>query len=306
MGRLMPLVCTCALVSAAGCTSPDVSAEVGTFSKAVTEVSASYRQSLGIGPATIREGQIAALVGDRTSSLGLATDCLSEGTGDDQVSISSCVLDDGGITLGEHTLARAETQLILLADYFAAIDALAKSTSPVDVENAASAAIASVGALDAALPGTGLGAFAATLKERRTGISKVSGFLTDQYRYGKLRRIVADADPAVSRIVLALRDAAEANGVEPTRAAYERLNEARGRMDALQLGGSDAEYAAAVRGFMAEYDAFVAYRKTGLLPRLELIAETHAALRDRLTGPATTGEIIALIDRLNAIDVAFQ
>ena len=65
MGRFAPFISIGALVSAVGCTSPDISAEVGTFSKAVTEVSGQYRRELAIGPGTVREGQVAALVGAR-------------------------------------------------------------------------------------------------------------------------------------------------------------------------------------------------------------------------------------------------
>ena len=77
-------------------------------------------------------------------------------------------------------------------------------------------------------------------------------------------------------------------------------------MDDLAQSNDPAAYRAAIQAFLAEYDAFVVYRKTGLVSRLDLIAETHAALKDRLTGSATLPEIATLIDRLNSLKTDFD
>jgi hypothetical protein len=284
----------------AACSSPDLTAEVGTFAEAVRGVSGEYRSALAIDSGTVRRGQVDALVADRKQVVQLSTACDQLGTNDPAVSVSDCVLDDSTVVLPENSMARAEMQLLLLADYFAALDTLVKSKGPTDIQNATAAALSAVGKLDAALPKPGLGAFAQTLQDRRAGITKAAGLLAEQYKYGQLRKVVAEADPAVSRIVLALKDAAVAAGVEPPAAAYDRLVEKQNAMDDASRG-DPAVYRAAVDAFYAEYDAFVAYRKSGLIPRLDLIKATHAALRQRLSGPASLTDVATLIDRLNTL-----
>lgn len=289
----------------AACSSPDLTAEVGSFAEAVQNVSGEYRSALAIDSETVRRGQIDALVADRKQVVQLSTACDQLGTDDPASHISDCVIDDSTVVLAENSAARAETQLLLLADYFAALDALVKSKGPTDIKNASAAALSSIGLLDAALPKPGLGAFAKTLQERRAGIANAAGFLAEQYRYGQLRKIVAEADPAVSRIVLALKDAALAAGVESPGEAYDRLVEKQNAMDAASRG-DPANYRAAVEAFYAEYDAFVAYGRSGLIPKLDLIKATHAALRQRLSGPASLEEIAKLISQLNALKSDFE
>jgi hypothetical protein len=288
------------------CTSPDISAEVGTFSNAVTDVSGQFRREMSIGPGTVREGQVAALVGDRKKILQLSEACDAVGTNDRRAKISECRINDDGVLPAENSVARAATQLDLLAAYFASLDALAKAKGPTDIQNAAGAAIDAVGGLSGAIGGSGLAGFTKLLQENRAGITKAAGFAADQYRYGKLRSIVSGADASVQRIVLALADTAEANGQDPTTVAYERLTSAQDAMGQAKRNGTDAEYAAAIRAFQQAYDDFVSYRRTALIPRLSLIAETHAALRDRLAGPATPEEIILLIEKLKAIQAGFE
>lgn len=289
-----------------GCTSPNVTAEVGTFAEAVQDVSKDYRNALAIDGGTIREGQIEALVADRRQLLQLSVGCDQVGTNDPAASITDCSLDDSGVTLPENSVARAETQLLLLADYFAALDTLVKSTGPTDIQNGTATALAAVGELDKVLPKPGLGAFAKTLQERRSGIANLAGFAAEQYKMRQLRKVVTEADPAVRRLVLALKDSAVAAGVERPVDAYDRLVEKQNAMDDLAQSNDPAAYRAAIQAFLAEYDAFVVYRKTGLVPRLDLIAATHAALKDRLTGSATLPEIATLIDRLNSLKTDFD
>jgi hypothetical protein len=303
--RLIPLLAIPVAINV-GCTSPNVTAEVGTFAEAVKGVSAEYRTALAIDSGTIREGQVEALVADRRQLLQLTTGCDQLGTNDPTVSISDCAIDESGVVLPENSVARAETQLLLLADYFAALDTLAKSKGPTDIQNGTAAALAAVGELDKVLPKPGLGAFAQTLQERRTGIANLAGFAAEQYKMRELRKVVTEADPAVARLVRALKDSALAAGIEPPSAAYDRLVQKQNAMDDLAADGDPAAYRAAIQAFLAEYDAFVAYRKTGLIPRLDLIAETHAALKDRLTGSATLAEIATLIDRLNSLKSDLQ
>lgn len=294
------------VVPLAACTSPDISAEVGTFSKAVTDVSAQYRRELAIGPGTIREGQVAALVADRKKILQLSVACDALGANDRRAKISECVVDDDGVLPLENSVARAATQLDLLADYFESIDALAKAKGPTDIQNASAAAIDAVGGLATAAGGTGLGNFAALLQDRRAGITKGAGFIADQYRYAKLRSIVAGADEAVQRLVIALVDTAVTKGQDKTSVAYLELADAQDAMGKAKRNGNDAEYASAIRAFHKEYDEFVAYRSSALVPRIALIGETHAALLNRLSGPATPAEITSLIDKLKAIQAGFQ
>ena len=247
-----------------------------------------------------------ALVADRKLLIDLTEECDAVGSNDTRPKLSDCVINDEGLSLLENSVARAATQIELLANYFAALDALAKSKGPSDIENAAGAAISSIGGFAAAVPGGGLGEFATSLQDRRTGIIKASSFFADQYRHRKLRSVVSMADPAIERIVLALVDTAEMNGIPPTSEAYLRLTDAQDLMDTAKNAPSDVEYASAIRNFFAAYDEFVLYREKGLIPRLELIRETHAALLARLNGPATPQEIIALIDKLKVIETGFE
>jgi hypothetical protein len=285
------------------CSTPDLSAEVGTFSNAVTDVSSEYRSALAIGPSTIREGQIAAVVRDRKKVVQLSEGCDAIGTGDERYSVESCVVDDERVLPDEGSVARAAVQLDILADYFAALETLATARTATDVENAAAAATGSITELAKA---TGAGSVAKALSSRREAIGKAAGFAIEQYRYSRLRSVVRNADLPIARLLLDLQDTAIAHGQKDPKAAYDALRTAQDEMDAAKASGSDASYEAKVRAFYAAYDDFTVFRRRGLVPRLSMIRETHGALRDRLNAGASVAEILTLIDKLKAIDGGFK
>jgi hypothetical protein len=300
----LPLFAAIALHS--GCASPDLGPEMTAFSEAVTSVSQQYRGELGIGPDAIQTGQIDALVADRGATLALSTGCDALGTGDLRASVSDCNLDFGDLKPGLGSPGRAAQQLELIDSYFTALQALATSTAPTDIQNATAAALDAVGALSSALPEPGLGAFAAELKSRRDPISKAAGFLAEQRRIAALRRVVRAADLPIARIVLDLKETAAALGSPVAATRYDQLNARQEEMDAAQTSSNDAAYRAAVVAFLAEYEAFLDYRRNGLIPRLDLIESTHGALRARISGGASLAEVRALIAKLNELKAGFN
>jgi hypothetical protein len=301
MSRFIHGFALAACIACNGCTSPKLDAEMAAFSGAVSDVSKQYRSELGISPDAILAGQIDALVADRGETLSLTESCDAIGANDERANVSDCQLNFGGLNPALGTRGRAAQQLELLESYFAALQSLATATGPADVQNATAAALDAIGALSKAVPTPGLGAFAADLKAKRDPISKAAGFLVEQKRIAALRRVVTSADLPISRIVLDLKDTAESLGAATPEAALDRLDASQIEMDTAQASGSDAAYRAAVVAFLAEYERFLAYRRTALIPRLDLIASTHAALRDRIASGATIGEVRDLIAKLSEL-----
>ena len=291
----------CGLILMAGCTTPDLSAEVRSFSTSVQDVSADYRQALAIGPDAGHTGKIAALVADRSGSLQLSEDCF-----DRRADVSACVIDETGLTLPEGSLAGAAGQLDMLSDYFTALDLLVTSKGPTDIQNAAALALDSVTSVSTTLAGGGASTFAGELSARRTGISQVAGFLAEQNRYRKLRQIVAQADPAIERLVLSLIDTSISHGIASGTAAEDRMDAAQAAMDEAQSSGTDAGYEAAILRFLAAHQALVTEKQNGLAQRLRLIRQTHAALLRRLSGPPSPEEVVALIERLKSLQSGLE
>ena len=296
----LPLI-FCALMVMASCTTPDLSAEVESFSNSVQDVSDAYRQALNIGTDTDRNGKIAALVADRSSVLQL-----SEACSDRRASAAECVIDETGLTLPEGSVARAARQLDMLSDYFAALELLVTSRTPADIQTAAALALDSLTSVADTLSGGGTSTFAQGLSARRTGITQVAGFLAEQNRYGKLRQIVTRADPAIERLVLSLIDTSISQGGASGTQAQDRLDEAEAAMIAAKTGGTDAEYEAAIRNFMSAHTALVTEMHSGLVQQLRLIRATHAALLKRLSGPPSPKEVVALIERLKTLQIGLK
>jgi hypothetical protein len=288
-----------------GCTTPDLGPEVVAFSSAVDSVSNDYRKTLQITGTTVLDERIDAVVADRTRVIQPTSGCVAVAAEVEGADISRCTLDWSATTLPEGSLGRASLQLDLIAEYVSALTLLATSKSSAEVASATGAAIASLGQLGAATGSDGLSSVAAKLKERTPGITGALTFALEQKRFRLLRQITADADEPLQRILRSLEQTAVARGERSADDAFREFTAANAAMDDAKLDGSDPEYRLAIRNFLAAHEAYVRFAKTGLTMRLRLIAQTHAAVADRLKRPANAEDIVALLEKLKSIEEDF-
>jgi hypothetical protein len=287
------------------CATPDLGTEIAAFSSSVDGVAADYETAVGITPGSIRAAQTAALVADRTRVLQLDEGCEAYAAAIPGFAAEACILDQDALVLAEGSPGQAAALIARVRDYIAALKLLASAETDGQVGTGAAALIDAFGKLASAAPSEALTGYVAELKAREAGITRTLSFAARQYRYRLLRRITAEADEPLRRIVLSLTDAATARGEATVRDAARELIEAQAAMDEAKLDGTDAEYGAAIEAFLAAHERFRAFGRTGLTARLRLIAETHSALAARLRRPAGADEIVALVEQLKAIDTAF-
>ncbi len=281
------------LMALAGCTTPDVSSELQTLSTAFNDIGDDYRRTVGINPNSLREAEIDVLVRDRRKVLQINAEC--------QLNPSACALEKSDVTPPVGSTARAELILQQISAYLASLDALAQAQTPGEIQTSAAGLID--GFSDFA-DKVGTGTFsgpALALSSRKDGLSQAAGFVANQQRYRVLRRVTTDAHPGLERVMLELRDRAVAAGAPSTDAAFLALEAAQDRMDEAKLNGSDAQYRRAIRDFLVALDRYRAFGKNGIVPRLELIVQAHAALVERLQKPASAKEIATLVKTLKAI-----
>lgn len=289
----------------ASCSTPDISTEAGLFADAVGTVSGEYETAVGANADAVREAEIEALVRDRTKTLSLDGACEGYAADTAGITIADCKVIRPELVYAEGTAARAAIQIGRVRDYVEALSLLASSQTEADIGIAAAALIDSVDKLAVATTSKGLIDFAAPLTARKDAIAEVLTFAVRQQRYRLLRKVTSDVDLPLRRILISLTETAVSSGQPSVRDSYEKLRAAQNRMDDTLIDGSDAEYRAAIKAFLAAQEAYASFSGQGLTARLRLIADTHSALAQRLRRPASLEEIVALLEQLKAIQGIF-
>ena len=296
----------CVFFVVASCTTPNLSGELTSFSGSVGSVSSKYKTALGLdGEATIRAAETDALVADRRKLIQLTSACQGVAGRIPGQSLDDCRINRDNAEPPEISKARALNQLTYLADYVEALSLLATANTPAEIDTASATLINAVGALSGETGG-GLVGLAADLKADKEAIGDSLNFAAEQYRYRRLRRIVAAADPAVARIVENLVQVAEAEGHATAAAEFAKLRAAQTKMDLAKLQGTDAAYRTAITEFYAAFDAYKKALETGVVPQIYRISTTHNALLRRLESPKDPEEVLALLKQLKDLQTAFE
>lgn len=187
----------------------------------------------------------------------------------------------------------------LLRGYIDNLYALASTTSPDEAAAAATGIIGELTALHAATQEGANDGAAPTgwLFRNAGGVTSALRFGLEQWRARQIRAAVKAARQPVSEAIITLIEFLRVKGAgrDPLVPAAAALNAA---YDATL---ADPKNPARVTTLEASHAAYVAARATSPAYKLAGVLAAHEALADRLEGPATIGEITALIKELAAL-----
>ena len=183
----------------------------------------------------------------------------------------------------------------LLRGYIDNLHALASATSP---DEAAAAATGIIGELTALHVAANKGAApTGWLFRNAGGVTSALRFGLEQWRARQIRAAVKAARQPVFEAIVTLLEYLrnEGAGRDPLVPAAIALNAA------FVASTADPKNAARITTLEASHAAYVAARATSPAYKLAGVLAAHEALANRLEGPATIGEITALIKELAAL-----
>lgn len=303
----MPFRAVIAITSAgllAGCTIPDVSGELTTMDKAVADTARDYRAALQIDAGSGQRSLINAAVANRSVVMDLTDGCQARAARVQGIA-QNCDIDAGGLPDLTLSLGRADQQWRMISGYVQALTELASARSDAEVSKASGKLTGALSRMSQTVSGGSVSPLLVKLADNKAGVDKAISLAVRQYQFRELRKAINKGHAPLARILLNLRDVAKANGAQSRQQAFLKLQDAADHADELRQTGSDAQYRAALRDLYQARDAFHAYERTGLIPRLERLVRVHGALRDRVNQRATPQEIAALLEDLRDLEQSF-
>lgn len=301
MQKSRSLVIGFGLTIVGACTVPDASVEVETFAKStgtlVGTVSTQFDARIAAEAAQRRRNAIQA--GKLIYGLTPGCDAILNDIGgaeviDTSFQATNCAVihrldQDRALTQSE--LAKKLAGVI--ADYGSALESLAKSELPSEIEASSALLFTNISNLAAAAGGD-----ASRLTEAAPFLSRGIGFVSTRAKARILKRAISQADQPLQASVSSLIAVLVAQGKDPLFPAITALQSAEKQM---RDARGSSQYGVKVRAFEK---AEKAYRKAYLSSpsvSLDQVRKTHASLVARLQSGATLEEIQTLLDELKAL-----
>ena len=286
------------------CTTPDVSNEIKAFAGAARVVSDDAAQLIQAEIEAERKRLRAESIADdrifylppTKCQTGIIGDSFDLATAADYFTLNcelTYVIPEGSSI---QTSEQAAALLNVLSEYVDTLISVAGSDLPAGIEAATGDLIASGNALANQVNGT---ASSGWLFSNAGGVAGLAGFAARQQKARILRRAVQDMQDPVRKSVDALVAYFINTKSDPLVGVLDNIQRTYDRMK--RNPGNPA----LVTAYEKAIAAFPAARAKSPIIRFQQIQLTHDALVARLTGPASTDEILDLVKELNALKGLF-
>lgn len=289
------------MATASACTVPDASKEAEAFAKSTGALAGAVSTQFDAEIATEAQRRKSAALANGTLIYSLTPGCskiladISEsGIENSSPDLTNCNVINRLDENRDPTRAELAKKLAgLIAEYATALEALAKSNLPGEIEASSAALLANVGQLLQTAGGDASG-----VNQVAPVISKGVGSVSQRAKARIIKRAVEQADTPIDNAVSSLIAVLIQQGRDPLYPAIANLQKAEEEM---RLALNTPSYGSKVRAFEVARKTYQdAYAKSPTVA-LDQVRVTHASLVARLQSPATIDEIQSLLDELNEL-----
>ncbi|MEO1455071.1 MAG: hypothetical protein AAFV31_14750 [Pseudomonadota bacterium] len=301
MIRLSLVACCAAL---GGCTTPDVTDDIAAALTLTTTLQEPLQKQLGPqAEADLRAAEQVLINKDK-----LVLEIVECGP-DDGVDAYGLLIDCRLLNAADPTAGAVNAYSViqfvsLLEGYFAALSALATTTSTDAIQAQTTALLAALEETGAGRNGA-LGRLGAAAARNKEAAPLVAGALANQFRINALRRVVTRADPIIAEggaIAAAFFDTEQS----PMRLRQLEMFEAWQRADAASRRGDKGAHRAALDDLKVAHAAFLAADKSSPATAFRTLVRHHAVLLDRLTGTPRTDDVLQSLTQIDAVLTALR
>lgn len=293
------------MTATAGCTTPDLSAQLTDSASLVASAKESQNDRLTAAAATELAAAERVKAQANQRIVELPPGCVAI-MADLSRSAERCAVVSTAVPLSAPVNA---TQLLLaynsLENYFAALQSLAQSNAPEEIEAKSRQLLQAIGDLADTNNLTSLARLQTRISEKGGVAADAAGFLANQARQRALRRVMSRADPVIAELVASMQFKIldEGDSVAETRLAvldaFDAYNTAvRSKDSAAQLTSAKTLRTAVANMQKQE--------KVSPLRKLYLARALHGAMLARLTGTQDFDDVEALLIEVTDILIALE